>query len=414
MKLSVPQKTVAQDPARFKTVIAGRRFGKTTLAIREICYHARLPNQICWAVLPSYRQAKMVWWDQLKTKLKSLNWVKKINEAELSIVLKNNSKISLKGADGAGFENLRGAKLNFLVLDEAANIPSQAWTEVLRPALADSEGKALFIGTPKGVGNFLYDLYQTGEDTTQDQWKSFSFTTAQGGFVSELEIEQAKRDLDKKTFQQEFEATFVTYSGMVYYGFKRSENVAEFTFTKPQKIIHVAIDMNIDPMSAVCFVITDGKVVVIDEIEMFGSNTDELVNEIYSRFPGTKIFAYPDPASRQRKTSAGGRTDLSILANAGFIVKAPNKHMPVRDRINSVNSMLCNGKGERQILIHPKCKKLISCLERQIYKPGTSQPDKDNGWDHMNDALGYGISYLFPITRQYTHNQTQTNWTVRI
>jgi len=53
-------------------------------------------------------------------------------------------------------------------------------------------------------------------------------------------------------------------------------------------------------------------------------------------------------------------------------------------------------------------------LERQIYKPGTSQPDKDNGWDHMNDALGYGISYLFPITRQYTHNQTQTNWTVRI
>ena len=70
--------------------------------------------------------------------------------------------------------------------------------------------------------------------------------------------------------------------------------------------------------------------------------------------PNAKIFAYPDPASRQRKTSAGGRTDLSILANAGFIVKAPNKHMPVRDRINSVNSMLCNGKGERQILIHPK------------------------------------------------------------
>ena len=173
MKLSVPQKTVAQDPARFRTVIAGRRFGKTTLAIREICYHARLPDQICWAVLPSYRQAKMVWWDQLKTKLKSLNWVKKINEAELSIVLKNNSKICLKGADGAGFENLRGSRLDFLVLDEAANIPSQAWSEVLRPALADSEGKALFIGTPKGVGNFLYDLYQAGEDTTQDQWKSF-------------------------------------------------------------------------------------------------------------------------------------------------------------------------------------------------------------------------------------------------
>jgi len=155
------------------------------------------------------------------------------------------------------------------------------------------------------------------------------------------------------------------------------------------------------------------ETIVIDEIEMYGSNTDELVNEIYSRFPGTKIFAYPDPSAKARKSSAGGRTDLSILANAGFIVKAPNKHMPVRDRINSVNSKLCNGNGERGILIHPKCKKLISCLERQIYKPGTSQPDKDSGHDHMNDALGYGVSYLFPITRQY-NVQPQVNWSVRI
>ena len=413
MKLSVPQKTVAQDQTRFRTIVAGRRFGKTTLAIREICYHARMPNQICWAVLPSYRQAKYVWWDQLKTRLNNLNWVKKINEAELSIVLKNNSKICLKGADGAGFENLRGAKLNFLVLDEAANIPPQAWSEVLRPSLADTKGKALFIGTPKGVGNFLYDLYQEGLDTTNDSWSSHTFTTIQGTFVDQKEIEEAKRDLDKKTFEQEFEATFVTYSGLVYYGFKRSENVKELRFTTPQKMIHISIDLNIDPMSAVCFVIDNNKIIVIDEIEMYGSNTDELVNEIYSRFPGTKIFAYPDPSAKARKSSSGGRTDLSILANAGFIVKAPNRHMPVRDRINSVNSKLCNGKGERGILIHPKCKKLISCLERQIYKPGTSQPDKDSGHDHMNDALGYGVSYLFPITRQY-NVQPQANWSVRI
>ena len=414
MKLSVPQKSVAQDQTRFRTVVAGRRFGKTMLAIREICYHARIPEQVCWGILPSYRQAKMIWWDQLKTRLNKLNWVKKINEAELSIVLKNNSKICLKGADGAGFENLRGAKLNFLVLDEAANIPQQAWTEVLRPSLADTKGKALFIGTPKGVGNFLYDLYQEGLDTTNDSWSSHTFTTIQGGFVDEKEIEEARRDLDKKTFEQEFEATFVTYSGLVYYGFKRSENVKELRFTTPQKMIHISIDLNIDPMSAVCFVIDNNKIIVIDEIEMYGSNTDELVNEIYSRFPGTKIFAYPDPSAKARKTSAiAGRTDISLLANAGIIVKAPNKHMPVRDRINSVNSKLCNGKGERGILIHPKCKKLISCLERQIYKPGTSQPDKDSGHDHMNDALGYGISYLFPITRQY-NVQPQLSWAVRI
>ena len=86
--------------------------------------------------------------------------------------------------------------------------------------------------------------------------------------------------------------------------------------------------------------------------------------------------------------------------------------MPVRDRINAVNSKLCNGAGERQIIIHPKCKRLISCLERQIYKPGTSQPDKESGFDHLNDALGYAVSYLFPITRNF-NTQPQASWTVR-
>jgi hypothetical protein len=162
MKLSVPQRTVADDPKRFRVLVSGRRFGKTTLAIREICYHARIPDQICWAVLPSYRQAKSVWWDELKARLSKINWIKKINEAELSIVLKNNSKIFLKGADN--FDALRGSKINFCVLDETAMIPENAWYEVIRPMLADTKGKALFCGTPKGVGNWLYDLFHSKDE----------------------------------------------------------------------------------------------------------------------------------------------------------------------------------------------------------------------------------------------------------
>ncbi len=407
MKLSIPQKTVAQDETRFRVLVGGRRFGKTTLAIRELCYHARIPNQTCWYVSPSYRMSRQIAWEKLKTILYKLNWVQKTNEADLTLLLKNNSKICLRGADNA--DSLRGIGINFLVMDEVSLIPQSAWTEVLRPTLSDTLGKALFIGTPKGIGNWLYDLYQTQDDG----WSSHRFTTIQGGWVNQAEIEAAKRDLDKRTFDQEYNSTFETYSGVVYYGFKREQNVKQLAFDKPQNIIHIGIDFNISPLSAVCFVIADNKMVIIDEIEMYGSNTDELVNEIYSRFPGTKIFVYPDPSAKARKTSAGGRTDISILANAGMIVKAPNKHMPVRDRINAVNSKLCNGAGERQIIIHPKCKRLISCLERQIYKPGTSQPDKESGFDHLNDALGYAVSYLFPITRNF-NTQPQASWTVRI
>ena len=175
MKLSVPQKTVAQDETRFRVLVGGRRFGKTTLAIRELCYHARIPNQTCWYVSPSYRMSRQIAWEKLKTILYKLNWVQKTNEADLTLLLKNNSKICLRGADNA--DSLRGIGINFLVMDEVSLIPQSAWTEVLRPTLSDTLGKALFIGTPKGIGNWLYDLYQTQDDG----WSSHRFTTIQGG-----------------------------------------------------------------------------------------------------------------------------------------------------------------------------------------------------------------------------------------
>ena len=407
MKLSEPQKLVASSNSRFRVLVTGRRFGKTTLAMRELAYHARIPNTLCWYVAPSYRMAKQIAWIMIKKKLKDMRWIKHTNEAELTITLKNNSRICLRGADNP--DSLRGIGLDFLVLDECGDIEETTWSEVLRPTLSDTKGRALFCGTPKGIGNWLYDLY-----TNQDEdWSSHSFTTIQGGFVPESEIEAAKRDLDKKTFDAEYNATFTTYEGIVYYGFHRDHNVDTFTFDRPQNIIHVAIDFNVAPLSAVIFVLKDNKMYVIDEIELHGSNTDELCNEVVSRFPGTKIFAYPDPSGRARKTNSA-KTDFHILQNNGFIVKAPNRHLPVRDRINAVNSKLHNGAGERGIMIHPKCKKLITCLERQIYKSGTNQPDKDGGFDHLNDALGYAVSWLFPITRNYETNDQKESWNVKV
>jgi phage terminase large subunit len=107
----------------------GRRFGKTTLAIRELCYHARIPNRLVLVYAPSYRQAKQIAWVKLKQILKDLRWVARINEAELTIHLKNGSRICLRGADNP--DSLRGVGIDFLVLDECADIQETAWTEVL-------------------------------------------------------------------------------------------------------------------------------------------------------------------------------------------------------------------------------------------------------------------------------------------
>jgi len=415
MGLSIPQATVAKSDKRFRTLVAGRRLGKTTLGIREICKHASQPNRICFAVCPSYRQAKNVWWLKLKRKLFQLHWIDKINEAELTIYLKNGSQIALKGAEN--YDSLRGNRVDFLVMDEVADIKPEAFYESIRPMLSDSKGSALFLGTPKGR-NWFYDLYTKPEQDAE--WGSWQFTTEEGGFVDEDELESARKLLDERSYNQEYRAQFVTYSGVIYYAFDRTKNLQkceEYDLEKCvfPEILHIGIDFNIDPMSAsVMYKRPDGILHIIDEIRIFGSNTDELVEEIKTRYPKSKIWAYPDPAGRQRKTSASGLTDIIILQNAGFVVKAPNRHPPVRDRINAVNSMLCSTAGDRNLLVDPRCRFQIECLERQTYKEGTTQPDKESGYDHLNDSLGYAISVLNPLRRDVNTDNQPTVWRHRI
>ena len=408
MPLSKAQDIVAQSTARWRVVIAGRRFGKTHLSIRELCYHAKEPNKEVWYVAPTYKMAKQIVWRKLKNKLQDLNWVAKHNETELSLYLKNGSTISLKGADN--YDSLRGVGLDFIVLDEFADIDPEAWYETLRPTLSDKQGRALFIGTPKGIGNWAYEIYQNCQDDSAS-WASFTYTTLDGGNVPEEEVEQARKDLDERTFRQEYMATFETFAGRIYYGFDRALNVRAWTKPIPD-VVYIGMDFNIDPMSAIIAVREGDTLNVIDEIRLFSSNTQEAVAEIKSRYNRSKIFVYPDPAGHQRKSSASGATDITILSNAGFVVKAPRHHTPVRDRINAVNSRLCSSSGIRHLYIDPKCKYTIEGLERQTYKEGSSQPDKESGYDHMNDALGYMVDYLFPVKRDVDPDATQPRrWT---
>ena len=405
MPFSKPQLAVYTCPNRFRVLITGRRFGKTHLAMYELLrFASRKPNSKIFYVAPTYRMSKEIMWKQIKKLTTEKRWIKYANETELTLVLRNGSQISLKGADKSP-DNLRGVGLDFLLLDEYADIPVEAWTEVLRPTISDKHvtGNVLFIGTPRGYGNWSYDIYQKGLGSDAE-WKSFKYTTLDGGQVDEEEIKQAMNDLDERTFRQEYLASFETYSGVVYYNFDRELNVQECKYDK-DAIIHIGLDFNIDPMSACLFHVKNNVVEVFDEIVIYSSNTDEFIDELLTRYPKQKMIVYPDPASKQRKTSAGGRTDLTILQNAGLNVKAKNTHALVRDRVNSVNSKLKSFEGKRSVFINPSCKTLINSLMKQVYKENTTQPEKGNGYDHMTDALGYAIEYLFPITSTLPKSQ---------
>ena len=386
---------IADAPFRFRVACCGRRFGKTHTALREIAKFASQPDQKVIYVAPTYRMAKNIMWKKLKKKLVSLNWVRKVNETELTLELVNGSEIQLKGAEN--FDSLRGTGNNFIVLDEVADMHKEVWFEVLRPTLSDTAGHCLFLGTPKGM-NWFKDLYDNA--LTKKNWVSFTFTTLDGGNVPAEEIEAARQDLDSRTFKQEYEATFENFSGIVSYAFgKHNIRAAEPVNDHEQLIL--GTDFNVSPMSCTVKRRTRDGLHQIDEIVLYSSSTDELVTEIRNRYPKNPITIYPDPAGVQRKTSANGNTDIKILENAGFTVRYHRQHPLVKDRINSANSLFfLREDTTTRFYIDPKCKHTIKSLQQFCYKEGTQIPDKDSGFDHMFDALTYAIQFLFPINKE--------------
>lgn len=393
MALSPAQKTIAQCKARFRVVCAGRRFGKSHIAIRELAKFASQPDQLVWLVAPTYKQAKQIVWRKIKRRLTDLNWVAKANETELTLELVNGSIIALKGADN--YDSLRGVGLNFLVIDEAADIDPSAWSETLRPTLSDTAGAALFLGTPKGY-NWFKELYDRAK--TLPNWQTFQYTSIDGGRIPPEEIEAARQELDERTFRQEYLASFEKYSGVIAYAFGE-HNYKAAPDIQPHTQLIIGMDFNIMPMSAAVLLRTPQGLHQIDEIVLNTSTTTEMIDEIKTRYPKNPITVFPDPAGVQRKTSANGNTDIKLLEMAGFTVRYHRQHPQVKDRINAANSLFyCRDDGTTRFYIDPKCKHTVKSLLNYSYKQDSQVPDK-GVYDHAFDALTYAIEFLFPITK---------------
>ena len=401
-KLHEKQAEVFYNPCRFRVVVAGRRFGKTKLSMLVMLAWATKKLQKIWYVAPTYRMAKQIMWNDLKSNV-PMEWVSKIRENELSMEFRNGSVISLRGADKP--DSLRGVSLDFLVLDEFQDIAADTWTTVLRPTLADRRGNALFIGTPKGY-NQLYKLYKVGQNKANQlkkEWMSWQFPTITSPFIPKSEIEAARRDMDEKSYRAEFLASFESMSGRVYYAFDRKSNVANVEFN-PRLPIWVGMDFNIDPMSTVIFQPQpNGQLWAVDEIVQISSNTDDICTELEKRYYKyqDRVIIYPDPAGSARQ-HARGESDLDIMREHGFKrIKVKRAHSAVADRVNAVNRMLRSASGEVRLFISPKCKHLIDSFEQTLYIAGSRDVDKSLGVEHSADAAGYCIELEFPL-RKFT------------
>ena len=384
--LTGPQNDVFHHDARFKMLAAGRRFGKTHLSLVQlIVWAAAKSGSLNWYLAPTYRAAKSIAWRQLKAMVPKELFADK-NEVDLSIELINGSRIELKGGDR--YDSLRGNSLSNVILDEAAYIPPDCWEMVIRPALADQRGNAIFISTPCGFNHF-HEWYEQAE--TEPDWETFSYNTIEGGNVPPEEVELARRTLDERTFKQEFLASFETFSGRVFVEFG-DENITQ----DAQDLggpVYVGLDFNVGVMAGnICSKAGD-VLYQWDEIAMKNSNTSEVAQMLAERFKGREVICYPDPTGRARKTSAAGMTDHGILRQYGHKVVAPKAPWSVKDRLNATNFLIRNAEGEIRFFIHPRCKNTIKGLRSVTYVEGAEDfiVDKAPGLEHWTDSLGYLI-----------------------
>lgn len=198
------QQQVFNDKTRFKIIAAGRRTGKSRLAAWMLIIYALQANKgHVFYVAPTQGQARDIMWATLLELAHPIIKSSHINNLQITLV--NGATISLKGADRP--ETMRGVSLKFLVMDEYADMKPEVWETILRPALADQKGDAMFIGTPMGRNHF-YDLYQYGEFSEDETYKAWHFTSYDNPLLDPEEIDVAKKSMSSYAFRQEFLASF--------------------------------------------------------------------------------------------------------------------------------------------------------------------------------------------------------------
>ena len=393
--LHKPHQEVFVDESRFVVIAAGRRWGKSFLAVLKLLKAAyENPGKNFYYLAPTISQARTIAWEILKEKAID-ELVAKTNESRLEITFINGAKISLKSSERS--DSLRGVSLSGIVLDETASFRDfeTTWQKVVRPSLSDQQGWAWFISSPAGK-NWFFDLYNNAKGL--DDWNSYQFTTLSGGWVPEEEVATARKELDPKSFRQEYESQFEDWQGVICPAFDRSTHF-EYNFELlPDEPILAGSDLNVTRMPMALCVQREGVIICFDEL-IGDLDTPALIKSLLRRYGDRHITIYPDASSGNRSTVGADKTNVTLFREH-FEVKKRAANPRITDRINAFNVMLMSGDSTVRFKVTPNCKNLIESLEKHSYDPNTNQPDKKSNLDHMFDAISYLTYWFSPLTKR--------------
>ena len=291
------------------------------------------------------------------------------------------------------FENwsrIIGLNLAWVLADEidtvTPSIAEKAFPKILGRLRSGNVRQFGAASTPEGF-RWMWNTFGTEEAQQRPDRKLIRMRTADNPYLPQDFIERLQANYDPSLLQAYLEGQFCNLTtGQVYDRFDRAKHVTTNVPDVSDEPLRVGVDFNIGNMSAVIGVRLGNSLLLIDEISG-AHDTDAMAQEIQRRADGRQVYIYPDASGGNRSTNAS-RTDIQILESYGFSNQSPKANPPVRDRVASVQALLENGKGEVRLQITSHCKRTIECLELQSYTEA-GDPDKDAGYDHMNDALGY-------------------------
>lgn len=382
IKLTKYQKEIVFSKERELIAYCGRRGGKTTaLQVRAGLKALEEKRKIAY-VAPTAEQAKEIFWDGLKDIWRGY-YKKSIETYPQKLIFPNGSTVSIYS--GKNYDRIRGLGLDEAYTDETSDLDERILSEVLFPALSDRKGNLIMTGTPKGF-DWVYDL--------SDKFKFVTWTTLQGGIVSKKEIERQRLLLDERTFRQEYEASFESYSGIIFYKFTEA-NYSDKVFDK-NKYTYLSFDFNVNPMTCLVFQKYDDAFHCVKEFVVPHSNTAHTCT-LVKDFIGTETCDVTGDASGQsQKTSSVGKTDYMIIKDyiKDAWVKLPKKNPLKVDRWNYTNSAFESADKTRRLFINPKeCKETVKNL-RRITREDYNNNDYNNV-THTTDAFTYlAYNYL--------------------
>lgn len=315
-------------------------------------------------VAPTYGQAKRIAWDLLKEYVREIPGVE-INESELRIdILRPHSKdkirIVLLGAENPG--SVRGMYLDGVIFDEYAEMNPEIWTQVVRPALADRKGWAIFIGTPKGQNHF-YEIYKTAQEASSGEWFSALYRASETGIIPMSELEASRQIMADNEYEQEFECSFSAALVGAYYGkeMEKAEKDGRVSSVPydPALPVFTFWDLGIDDTTAIWFgqVLRGREIRWIDYLEESGQGLDYYARELRAKGYIYEEHVLPhDGAARELGTGKSRQETLQSLMKGSRVRVIPRSE--VADGINAARLMIAKSWFDAE-----RCKKGIEALK---------------------------------------------------